>query len=606
MGPEKKLSLREKAKQVPSRPGIYFFLNKSQQIIYIGRARNLRDRLRSYFLPTSDLKVHSILAEATDLDYLVTDTEKDAAFLENNFIRRFQPKFNLRLKDDKSFPMVKINLTDDYPSIGLTRRVKADGARYFGPFHPAHQARKTIDLIAKYFHLRTCSGALPKGRKRPCLEYDLGMCSAPCVKLISKEEYQENVQNALLFLEGKSHLLLPILEKKMKEAAQELEFELAAHWRDLIQTVKSLQQKPKTSFPSAINADLLGWAKIGSSSSLFAFFLRQGKVVESAHQVFEQNSLVDNEEDAFFHLFQSLYSARQDIAEKIHLSLPLKNKKILVDYLWQTKKKKVRIISAHHGKYQGLLRLANLNAEIELKKRKTIPDSLISLATTLQLPSPPRWIEAFDISTTGGVENVGALVVFENGQPLKSEYRRFRISSHSGPNDLASLQEVLSRRYSRLIREKKQLPDLILVDGGKGQLRVAQSVLSSLEISSIPVIALAKKKETIYRDLDHEGLNLDPTSPALKLLQWIRDEVHRFAITFHRKRRAKQSFSSLLDDIPGIGRRRKALLLQNYSDLTSLRQANFDEVAHLIGRPAATNLFARLQSSVSSSEKRDN
>lgn len=606
MGPEKKISLREKTNQFPSRPGVYFFLDKSNQIIYIGKARNLKDRIKSYFLPNSDPKVHNILSEASDIDYLVTDSEKDAAFLENNFVRRFQPKFNLRLKDDKSFPLVKINLKEDYPSITLTRRVEADGARYFGPFHPAHHARKTIDLIAKYFHLRTCSGPLPKGRKRPCLEYDLGMCSAPCLEFISKDEYQENVQNALLFLEGKIQLLLPILEKKMKEAAQALEFELAAHWRDLIQTVKSLQQKPKTSFPSAINCDIIGWAKSGLSSSLFAFFLRQGKVVESANHVYKANSLEEDEEIIFFQLFQSLYSTRQDIPEKIYIPFPLKNKKALEDFLWQKKKNKVQLILARHGKYHGLLRLANLNAELELKKRKIASDPLALLQKTFQLPFIPHRIEAFDISTTGGMENVGALVVFENGEPLKSEYRRFKISSHSSPNDIASLQEILSRRYSRLIKEKKHLPDLILVDGGKGQLKASQSVLKNLKIDSIPVVALAKKKETIYSDLYPEGLNLDPTSPALKLLQWIRDEAHRFALTFHRKRRAKQSFSSLLDGIPGIGPRRKSLLLQYYPDLISLRQANFENLAKLIGRQATTNLFAHLKLPPSSSEESKN
>jgi excinuclease ABC subunit C len=599
LAPEKNLTLKEKATQLPARPGIYFFLNKAHQIIYIGKARNLKDRVKSYFLPTDDPKVHHILQEAADLDYLVTDNEKETAFLENNFIRRFQPKFNLRLKDDKSFPLIKINLAEEFPSITLTRRVENDGARYFGPFHPAHQARRTIELIAKYFHLRTCSGPLPPGRKRPCLEYDLGMCSAPCTQLISRENYQENVQNALLFLEGNSQLLLPILEKKMKKAAEALEFELAARWRDLIYTVKSLQQKPKTSLPSFDNADIIGWAKAGSTAALFAFFLRRGKVIESTSVLGESHPSEDKEQ-TLIRLLQTLYASREEIPERIYLPFPLKGKSSFDSYFLQEKKVKVKLIYPRQEKFKGILRLANLNAASELKKKVASPDLLSLLMKTLHLSSLPRRIEAIDISNTGGLESVGSLVVFEEGRPLKSAYRRYRIRSVIGPNDIASLQEVIRRRYTRLLGEKKQLPDLILVDGGLGQLQATQSVLRQLGLDFIPVIALAKKKETLYTTNFKHGLNLDPTSPVLKLLQWIRDEAHRFALALHRKRRQKQSFSSFLDGIPGIGPRRKLLLLHHFPDLTSLRQVDFQAVAELIGQQAARNLFKHLQQEESS------
>lgn len=593
LGPDKRLTLKKKASQLPPRPGIYFFLNKAHQIIYIGKARDLKERVKSYFQPTSDPKIHHILQEADDLDYLVTDTEKEAAFLENNFVRRFQPKFNLRLKDDKSFPLIKINLREDFPSITLTRRVENDGARYFGPFHPAHQARRTIELIAKYFHLRTCSGPLPRGRKRPCLEYELGMCSAPCTEFISRETYRENVENALLFLEGKTQLLLPLLEKKMEEAAAALEFELAARWRDLIKVVKSLQQKPKTSLPSFDSADIIGWAQSGSKVALFAFFLRQGKVIESTSRVTE-TPVSREQEQALLSLLQSLYATREEIPEKIYLPWPLKNKTPFTTYFQEEKKKPVKLIFPRQEKFKGLLRLANLNAASELKKKSLLPDPLSSLQQALHLPSLPWRIEAFDISNTGGEESVGSLVVFEGGQPLKAAYRRFNIRSVVGPNDIASLKEVLHRHYSRLIREKKPLPDLILVDGGLGQLQAALTVLQQLQLKSLPVIALAKKKETIYTPQFPQGLHLEPTSSALKLLQWLRDEAHRFALTLHRKKRQKQSFSSFLDGIPGIGPRRKYLLRQNFPDLTALRQADFQAVAKLIGPSAAKNLFEHL------------
>jgi len=593
---DQKIILKEKASQLPTRPGIYFFLDKARQIIYIGKARDLKERVKSYFQPTSDPKIKHILQEAIDLDYLVTDTEKEAAFLENNFVRRFQPKFNLRLKDDKSFPLIKINLSEDFPSITLTRRVENDGARYFGPFHPAHQARRTIELIAKYFHLRTCSGPLPQGRKRPCLEYELGLCSAPCTKFITRENYWENVENALLFLEGKTQLLLPLLEKKMQEAAEALEFELAARWRDLIKVVKSLQQKPKTSLPSFDSADIIGWAQAGLKTALFAFFLRRGKVIESTSMVTETSSAEDKE-STLLALLQSLYASREEIPAKIYLPWPVKNKMPFETYFREKKKKQVKLIFPRQEKFKGLLRLANLNATSELEKKALLPDPLSSLQEVLHLPSLPRRIEAFDISNTGGGESVGSLVVFEEGQPLKSAYRRFNIRSVAGPNDIASLKEVLHRHYSRLIREKRALPDLILVDGGWGQLQAALTVLQQLQLERLPVIALAKRKETIYSLQFPQGLNLDPTSPALKLLQWLRDEAHRFALALHRQRRQKQSFSSFLDGLPGIGPRRKHLLRQNFPDLTTLRQADFQTLAKLIGPSAARNLLDHLKTS---------
>jgi len=534
--------LKAKAQSLPKKSGIYFFKDKNNTIIYIGKARSLRDRVKSYFLPTSDPKVENIISETTDFDFILTDSEREAVFLENNFIRQSQPKFNINLKDDKSFPFLKLTLQLKYPGIELTRRVKKDGAKYFGPFSPAHQARKTIHLLAKYFGIRTCKEAIPGKRKRPCLEFDIGLCSAPCVGFISENKYKENVNNALLFLEGGVQKLSNILENKMKFASEKQEFEQAAHWRDFLFALDQLKEKPKLISLQEMNEDIFGYAKKNAQVSLYVFMMRKGKVIESDHllESAEQNTA---DEKLLADLVIKFYKIRLDFPEIILLPFSPQGQKKLLDELMRLKQGNMTIQLPQRGKKKRLIELVNKNAASLLRKKTTVLNPLMELQNQLKLETLPRRIEGYDISNTGGKESVGSLVVFEHGEPLKDDYRKFKIRSVQGPDDVSSLKEVLRRRYVKVRAGEEPLPDLILVDGGKGQLGAAVQVLKELDFEDIPVVSLAKKKEVIFSPHHKNGLKLAKTSPGLQLLQRIRDEAHRFAITYHRKRREKKSFS---------------------------------------------------------------
>jgi excinuclease ABC subunit C len=575
-------ALRAKLDLFPDKAGIYFFKNENGEIIYIGKARSLKDRVRSYFQPTSDFKVSNIISETADIDFILTGSEREAAFLENNFVQRYQPKFNLRLKDDKSFPYLKLTVAEKFPAISLTRKVESDGAIYFGPFSPAAQARKTIHLLNKYFGIRACEESVPGKRKRPCLEYDLKLCSAPCVGYIGEAEYRENVKNSLLFLEGKTEELLKTLKEKMAEAAKRQDYEQAGHWRDLIRTIEQIRERPKVISVSLEDADIFGLAREKDSVSFYVFFMRKGKVRE-AEQVIIRESEDVPPEDVLSHILQDFYEKSANIPDKILLPTLPSSIEGIEKWLIQRKRAKVRISVPQKGKDKKLVELANRNAEILLRKKREEVPSLEELARILGLERPPLRIEGFDISNTGGDESVGSLVVFEKGRPKNDEYRKYKIKTVTGPNDVASLQEVVQRRYSRVLDEKERLPDLILVDGGKGQLHAAETILSALGLGGLPLVSLAKREEIVFTGGKKEGMRLDHTSPALKLLQYIRDEAHRFAISFHRQRREKKSFASELSGIPGLGEKRRKALLLRYRSVEEIKRAPVEELSTIVG-----------------------
>ena len=588
-------NLKKKIERLPRKPGIYFFKNKEKEIIYIGKARSLKERARSYFQVTSEAKISNIIAETADVDFILTDSEREAAFLENNYIRKYQPKFNLRLKDDKSFPYLKLTVQEKFPGIHLTRRIEPDGARYFGPFSPAHQARMTIHLINKHFGVRACKEDVPGNRKRPCLEYDLRLCSAPCLDYISEEEYQENVKHALLFLEGDVESLLKILKHRMKKAASEQEFEQAAHWRDTIRTIEQIKEKPKLISVRQEDLDIFGFSRDQEKVALYIFLMRRGKVIESEEFIFQEKMSIPDK-DILFSFLTKFYESREEKPAKILLPfVPAKNE-ALSKALFTMVQKKIEITVPFRGKNKKLVELANKNAEFLLQKKEKEFSSLEEIKTILSLESLPKRIEGFDISNISGQESVGSLVVFENGQPKKGDYRKYKINTVTGPNDVASLQEVVRRRYERVLREQKDLPDLILVDGGKGQLSAARLALQGLGVDNIPIISLAKREEIVYAPSKKDGLRLDKTSPALKLIQNIRDEAHRFAIAFHRQRRKKRSFSSLLDGIPGIGEKKRKTLLTKYKSIKEIRNAPPEELARIAGSKAAEALKERVNS----------
>jgi excinuclease ABC subunit C len=535
--------LKQRLAELPDKAGIYFFKNAGGEIVYIGKARSLQDRVRSYFAAPADLKVANIRAETADIDFILTGSEKEAAFLENNFVQRYQPKFNLRLKDDKSFPYLKMTVGEKFPGVLLTRKVEDDGARYFGPFSPASQARKTIHLLNRYFGIRGCEENVPGKRRRACLEHDLRLCSAPCVGSIGEAEYAKNVADALIFLEGRTGLLLKTLRQRMEEAADRLDYEQAGRWRDLIRTLEQIKERPQLISVGREDTDIFGLAREKDRLALYVFFMRGGKVRDT-----EEMATREPEEtpvgEALLRILDGFYGQSEDLPDKVLLSHPVPSVRDLADTVSKRKGATVRFSVPQRGRGRKLVEMAVRNAERLLGKPAGENPALAALAGVIGLGKPPGRIEGFDISNTGGDESVGSVVVFENGEPSRSEYRKYRIKSVAGPNDVASLQEVIGRRYGRLLREGLKLPDLILVDGGKGQLHAAEKELEKLGLTGVPVASLAKREEIVFTPAEKAGLQLDRTSPALKLLQHIRDEAHRFAVTFHRQRRKKKSFSS--------------------------------------------------------------
>jgi excinuclease ABC subunit C len=582
--------LKSRAAELPAKPGIYFFKNAAGEVVYIGKARSLRDRVRSYFLTNPDFKVRNILRETTDIDFILTGSEKEAAFLENNYVQQHQPRFNLRLKDDKSFPYVKVTAGEVYPGIYFSRRVEDDGSRYFGPFSPAHRARSSIHLVNKHFLVRGCENAIFRNRKRPCLEYELKLCSAPCVKYVSEEDYRENVDSACLFLEGRMPELARTLKARMERAAGEENFEEAARIRDLLRTIEDYRDRPGTISVALEDQDVIGLARDDSRAAIYVFFMRKGKIRNSAARLIEAPAGIP---DAGV-LGEFLAAFYRDHEAPPRLLLPVRPAQMtgLQTLLgWAT----VRVLVPRGGKSRKLVDLAGHNAEAHLRKQARDANPLEELKTALGLPGVPRWIEGFDISNTGGEESVGSLIVFRNGRPDKNNYRKFLIRTVEGSNDVASLEEVISRRYKRAIEEKGSLPDLIMVDGGKPQLGAAQKALAALGISGVPLVSIAKKEEILFTPDARDGILLDRTSAALKLIQAIRDETHRFAITFHRGRRAKKSFASKLDGIPGVGPKKKTALLSRYPSLEAIRDAPREELEKLVGAAPAAAVLKRLE-----------
>ncbi len=581
---------------LPSKPGIYLFKNKNNQAIYIGKALSIRERVKSYFSfssSSSDSRINIILNETEKIDYIITDSEREAYFLENNFIRQYQPKFNLRLKDDKSYPYIKLTVQDRFPAVFLCRRTEPDKARYFGPFTPASSARKAIMLINKQFGIRSCREDIPGRRKRPCLNYDINQCSAPCVGCIDESEYKENVNNALLFLEGKTKKLKNKLKKRMSQASKVHDFEQAKHSRDLILSIEQISLKPKIISVKKENKDICGYFRKQKTAGIYIFFMRDGKVGESTNWTTPVKKMVDKR--ILFNQLSKFYTNRTDVPDKILLPFEPAKKDKLLKKIHSTANKKIQIQVPKKGNDRKIVELAIRNAEMNLLKKTIKPNPLKELQRIFNLQSQPRLIEGIDISNTGGKQSVGSVVVFKEAKPYKRSYRKYKIMSVTGPDDVHSIQEVVLRRYRKQIETKQKIPDLILIDGGKGQLKAAKEILNELKLNKIPVISIAKREEIIYTDQQKQGIKLDKTSSVLKLLQYIRDEAHRFAISFHRKLRQNKSFESYLDKIPGIGPKRKAALLKRYGSLRDILHAPMSELIKLVGSKAAQNLKSSLE-----------
>lgn len=561
--------LKDKAFSAPSLPGVYIFKDKSGTPVYIGKAAKLRERVRSYF-SSRDPKTVRMLQEAQDIEFITTETEKDAFFLENELIRKHQPKYNIRLRDDKSYPYIELSMGEKFPGIYIARRARRKGSVYFGPFVPASWARRLKDLVSFLFGIRQCREKMDGKRTRPCLDYYIGRCSAPCVGFISEEQYRGKVQRAIRFLKGEVEEVKEEIEREMWKASEEMNYERASFFRDLLLTVKEFSRKPTYKFSEAV--DIFGYSNREGKWALRVERIR-GRTRESRSYTGE-----GIEVDPVVAIIQ-FYENAGEIPERIVPAFTLLGWEKVKEYLKEKFSAEVAIESPR-GEENELAALVQREAERMVSEIR--PEE--ELAEYLRLPSVPFRIEGIDISHFSGKEVVGSVVVFEAGKPKKSDYRHYKLDEKN--DDYANLALMVRKRYAR-----HPFPDLLLVDGGRGQLAAVMEALSDIG-EELAVISIAKGEERIFtRDRD---FLLPEDSPALKLLQRIRDEAHRFAITFHRKVRKRREFSTILEEVKGIGKKRMLSLLRNYKSIDEMRKASLEELSAIIGRAAAKALKEKL------------
>ena len=602
------MDLRQKIATLPTGPGVYLYKNAEGQVIYIGKAKSLRSRVRTYFLEgaSDDAKTGSLLREAVDLDYIVVANEKEALALENNLIKQKQPRFNVLLRDDKTYPYIKLTLADPYPRAYVTRRLKKDGSAYFGPYFPAGLAYRTLNLVNRYFGIPSCAIDLAKPRANPCLQYHLARCLGPCAQeLTTPEGYQRAVRDAKLFLDGRSVELTRLLRERMEKAAEAQQYEIAAKYRDFISTVEQLQEKQRMATPDGEDADVFGYHYANGMLAVNLFHMRGGRILDRREFFWEDIPEVtaDGEfstGEFFSALLKQVYIGQQYVPRNIYIPVEFEERQTLEELLSETGRR-VQITVPQRGDKRSLIDLAANNAKqcydqrfrVMKPKTKAIQEAL---QDALMLAKLPRRIECFDISHIQGAETVASMVVWEDGQMKKSDYRKFIIRSVAGVDDFASMREVIARRYKRVLSEGQPMPSLILVDGGIGQLHAAAEALDSLAITEQPLAALAKREEVIYvRGQEDEPVVLDHHSPVLHVVQMIRDEAHRFAITFHRKRRQMRDRSTELRDIPGIGVQTTRRLLEHFGSLQAIKQADATALAAVLTRPQVEAIIRHFQ-----------
>lgn len=598
----KKKELEEKVRNFPDRPGIYLMLSKRGSVIYVGKAKSLRKRVCSYFQKGDDGRVWSpfLAARVAGVECIVTDTEKEAIILEDNAIKKHRPRYNIRLKDDKSFLRLKLTMQEDYPRLAITRMVKRDGALYFGPYSSAHAARSTFRVANNHFLLRKCSNATFKERKRPCIYHDMHKCLGPCCDRSDKETYAGLVRNVIAFLQAKNDELIKVLRQRMQESSDKLEFELAARYRDQIQALEKSVENQKVVSRDEFDRDVFGIWRDGGCLDVAILIVRNGKLVGSEPYRFANLKIPTDE--ALGSLLTQFYSTGRPIPKEVILPLAPENMEAFGQWLSEKRGGRVKIIVPERGNKRHLLEMAGVNARVMFEEHRRAAmagtDLLDDLARTLRLRTRPERIEAFDISNISGTLAVASMVVFEDGRAKKTDYRRFKIKTVEGADDYAMMREVLTRRLRRTTAEGS-MPSLIIVDGGKGQLNVALSVFDELQIIEQDVIGIAKEKlrfrnkskiakreaDKIYIPNRKDPILLRPGSASLHLLQQIRDEAHRFAITYHRKLRSKKHTRSVLDDIEGVGPRRRATLLRHFGSIKKLAAAEEEEIASIHGIP---------------------
>ena len=603
-------NIEEELKRLPEQPGVYLMKNDMEQIIYVGKAINLKNRVRQYFQHSKNhsIKVRKMVEHIVSFEYIITRTEVEALVLECNLIKKYNPKYNICLKDDKHYPYIKINIQDAFPRLLVVRQMKKDGAKYFGPYTDATSMWEVVELIKNIWPLRTCMRKLPKdiGKERACLNYHIGKCNAPCIGAINQADYGKMVEEIIGFLSGKYHDVIKKLQQDMEQASSDLQFEKAALYRDQISAIKKLEQKQNAIMSSMLDQDVIAFAKNPQDTLVQVYFVRQGKMVGREH-FYLQDTEDESIEEVLRDFVVQFYANATFIPKEIVIERVPSEIQVLESYLAEKKGSKVQMTTPQKGSKHGLMELARKNAELTLsqfgdqikKEQERTKGALEQIQEAMGLKQMPYRMEAYDISNTQGVQSVGGMVVFEGGKPKKSDYRKFKIKSIQGPNDYGSLEEVLDRRFNRLMNEQEEnsfskLPDLVLMDGGKGQVAVAQKVLDKYQLS-IPVCGMVKDERHRTRGLLYQGQEviLSSHSEGFKLITRLQDEVHRFSIEYHKKLRSKAQIQSVLDEIKGIGKTRKNSLLQHFKGIDALRQATISELEEIPGIPkdVASNIY---------------
>jgi excinuclease ABC subunit C len=610
------MDLTEKIRTLPTQPGVYLYKNAAGEVIYVGKAKSLRARVRSYFqegVGEANAKTGSLLRDAVDVEYIVVANEKEALALENNLIKLKQPRFNILLRDDKTYPYIKLTLGERFPRVYVTRRLKKDGSIYYGPYFPGNLAHRIVDLIHRHFMVPSCKVDLTRYHPRPCLQFYIKRCLGPCVKdLTTIDAYTEAVRDVQLLLEGRQTDLSRSLRRRMEQAAQDQEYERAARYRDLLSTVEQLQEKQRIAAAEGDDVDVFGYHFENHMLAVNVFHMRGGKILDRREFFWEElppqhaqhrhvpgaPELPESESGGAFNpgeffsaLLKQVYIDQQYVPQSILVPVDFEDRETLEELLGEKRHGRVEITVPVRGEKRSLIDLVAQNAKQSYDQRfrvmkpaaKAIQEAF---QDALTLPELPKRIECFDISHIQGAETVGSMVVWGDGKMNKSEYRKFIVRSVAGVDDFAAMREVVTRRYKRLRDEKKLFPSLVLVDGGVGQLHAAAEALECLEITNQPLAAIAKREEIIYvAGQEDEPVVLDRHSPVLHLVQMIRDESHRFAVTFHRKRRQMRDRKSELLEIPGIGERTRQRLLQHFGSVRAVQEADAVALSAILTKP---------------------
>jgi excinuclease ABC subunit C len=617
------VDLAAKIRTIPTSPGVYLYKNAEGEVIYVGKAKNLRSRVSSYFHEGrwEDAKTGTLVREAVDVDYIVVANNKEALALENHLIKQKKPRFNILLRDDKTYPYVKLTLAEGFPRVYVTRRLRKDGSSYYGPYFPANLAYRIVDLIHRHFLIPSCKVDLTRSHPRPCLQFYIKRCLGPCVKdLATPETYQEAVRDVKLFLEGRQTDLVKSLRERMAEAANNEEFERAAKCRDLISTVDQLQEKQRIAAVEGDDADVFGYHYENQMLAVNLFHMRGGKVLDRRELFWEDlpqfgSAQHDGATGEFFSaLVKQLYLGQPYVPRNIYVPVDFEDRAELEEALSEQlageggRPTRVHITIPQRGDKRELIDLAGNNSKQSYDQRFRVmkPNARLiaeAFQDALALPELPKRIECFDISHIQGAETVASMVVWEDGKMKKSDYRKFIIKTVEGVDDFASMREVVTRRYKRTQEEKKPMPSLVLIDGGIGQLHSAAQALEALEIINQPLASIAKREEIIYvYGQEDDPVVLDHHSPVLHLVQMIRDEAHRFAVTFHRKRRQIRDRSTELREIPGVGESTTRRLLEHFGSLQAVKQADVAALSAVVTKSQAEKILEHFRKTVASRE----